>query len=58
MLVCCLNCLGKSAIGIVYYADCTVKDERFRRKEAKQSLSANKKNTTNNEKINGKTNKT
>ncbi|CAF3988780.1 unnamed protein product [Rotaria sp. Silwood1] len=30
-----LNCLEKAAVGIVYYVDCTVKDELLRRKEAK-----------------------
>ncbi|CAF1278438.1 unnamed protein product [Adineta steineri] len=43
MLVRFLNCLGKAAVGIVYYVDCTVKDELFRRKEAKQSSATNKK---------------
>jgi hypothetical protein len=43
MLVRFLNCLGKAAVGIVYYVDCTVKDELLRRKEAKQSLGMNKK---------------
>ncbi|CAF0813553.1 unnamed protein product [Adineta steineri] len=43
MLVRFLNCLGKAAVGIVYYVDCTVKDELFRRKEAKQSAATNKK---------------
>ena len=35
MLVRFLNCLGKAAVGIVYYVDCTVKDELLRRKEGK-----------------------
>jgi hypothetical protein len=43
MLVRFLNCLGKAAVGIVYYVDCTVKDELIRRKEAKQSSITNKK---------------
>ena len=43
MLVRFLNCLGKAAVGIVYYVDCTVKDELLRRKEAKQSSTANAK---------------
>ncbi|CAF4028298.1 unnamed protein product, partial [Rotaria sordida] len=43
LLVRFLNCLGKAAVGIVYYVDCTVKDELLRRKEAKQSAAANKK---------------
>ena len=43
MLVRFLNCLGKAAVGIVYYVDCTVKDELLRRKEAKQSQVTNKK---------------
>ncbi len=43
MLVRFLNCLGKAAVGIVYYVDCTVKDELLRRKEAKQSSGTNKK---------------
>ena len=43
MLVRFLNCLGKAAVGIVYYVDCTVKDELLRRKEAKQSAGTNKK---------------
>lgn len=43
MLVRFLNCLGKSAVGIVYYVDCTVKDELLRRKEAKQTSAANRK---------------
>ncbi len=43
MLVRFLNCLGKAAVGIVYYVDCTVKDELLRRKEAKQSSGMNKK---------------
>ncbi|CAF1330307.1 unnamed protein product, partial [Adineta ricciae] len=43
LLVRFLNCLGKAAVGIVYYVDCTVKDELFRRKEAKQSTVASKK---------------
>ncbi|CAF3051276.1 unnamed protein product, partial [Rotaria sp. Silwood2] len=30
-----LNCLEKAAVGIVYYVDCTVKDELICRKEAK-----------------------
>ncbi|CAF4237666.1 unnamed protein product, partial [Rotaria sordida] len=34
LLVRFLNCLGKAAVGIAYYLDCTVKDE-LRRKEAK-----------------------
>ena len=38
-----LNCLGKAAVGIVYYVDCTVKDELLRRKEAKQTSATNKK---------------
>ncbi|CAF3984437.1 unnamed protein product, partial [Rotaria sordida] len=42
LLVRFLNCLGKAAVGIVYYVDCTVKDE-LRRKEAKQSAAVNKK---------------
>ncbi|CAF0761874.1 unnamed protein product [Rotaria sp. Silwood1] len=43
LLVRFLNCLGKAAVGIVYYVDCTVKDELLRRKEAKQSAAVNKK---------------
>jgi len=43
MLVRFLNCLGKAAVGIVYYVDCTVKDELLRRKEAKQSSTTTKK---------------
>lgn len=43
LLVRFLNCLGKAAVGIVYYVDCTVKDELLRRKEAKQSTAINKK---------------
>jgi hypothetical protein len=43
MLVRFLNCLGKAAVGIVYYVDCTVKDELLRRKETKQSSITNKK---------------
>jgi hypothetical protein len=43
ILVRFLNCLGKAAVGIVYYVDCTVKDELFRRKDARQSLATNKK---------------
>lgn len=43
MLVRFLNCLGKAAVGIVYYVDCTVKDELLRRKEAKQTNASNKK---------------
>jgi hypothetical protein len=43
MLVRFLNCLGKAAVGIVYYVDCTVKDELLRRKEAKQSSITTKK---------------
>ena len=43
MLVRFLNCLGKAAVGIVYYVDCTVKDELLRRKEAKQSQVTSKK---------------
>ncbi|UJR35385.1 hypothetical protein I4U23_028142 [Adineta vaga] len=43
MLVRFLNCLGKAAVGIVYYVDCTVKDELFRRKEAKQTRVTDKK---------------
>ena len=43
MLVRFLNCLGKAAVGIVYYVDCTVKDELLRRKEAKQSTDKSKK---------------
>ncbi len=43
MLMRFLNCLGKAAVGIVYYVDCTVKDELLRRKEAKQSSETNKK---------------
>ncbi|CAF1328694.1 unnamed protein product, partial [Adineta ricciae] len=43
LLVRFLNCLGKAAVGIVYYVDCTVKDELFRRKEAKQSTVSSKK---------------
>ncbi|CAF3320879.1 unnamed protein product, partial [Rotaria sp. Silwood2] len=35
LLVRFLNCLEKAAVGIVYYVDCTVKDEFLRRKEAK-----------------------
>ncbi|CAF4163706.1 unnamed protein product, partial [Rotaria sordida] len=35
LLVRFLNCLEKAAVGIVYYVDCTVKDELLRRKEAK-----------------------
>ena len=41
MLVRFLNCLGKAAVGIVYYVDCTVKDELLRRKEARQSSTSN-----------------
>ncbi len=43
MLVRFLNCLGKAAVGIIYYVDCTVKDELLRRKEAKQTSGINKK---------------
>ncbi|CAM4768442.1 unnamed protein product [Rotaria magnacalcarata] len=43
LLVRFLNCLGKAAVGIIYYVDCTVKDELLRRKEAKQSAAVNKK---------------
>ncbi|CAF4304848.1 unnamed protein product, partial [Rotaria sordida] len=35
LLVRFLNCLGKAAVGIAYYLDCTVKHELLRRKEAK-----------------------
>ncbi|CAF1343153.1 unnamed protein product [Rotaria sordida] len=35
LLVRFLNCLGKAAVGIAYYVDCTVKDKLLRRKEAK-----------------------
>ena len=43
LLVRFLNCLGKAAVGIIYYVDCTVKDELFRRKEAKQLAIVDKK---------------
>lgn len=54
MLVRFLNCLGKAAVGIVYYVDCTVKDELLRRKEAKQTSRTNQKSQPKQRKSNKK----
>ncbi|CAF1202124.1 unnamed protein product, partial [Didymodactylos carnosus] len=37
------NCLGKVAIGILYYIDCTMKEELLRRKDLKESGKTNEK---------------